>query len=624
MRLALISEHASPLAVLGGVDAGGQNVYVAQTARLLARRGHIVDVYTRRTSPDQAETVTVRPGLRIIHVSAGPASDIPKEKLFELMPEFTEQVYDRMLAEGAPDLVHAHFWMSGLVAAELKRRLSVPFVITFHALGHVRRAHQGAADGFPEERGQIERTLMDEADIVIAECPQDTEDMTALYGVTRANFAEVPCGFDPSEIGPVDRTLARELLGIDADARVVLQLGRLVPRKGVDDAIRGFARATAESRERTLLLIVGGSAPDGSVIDSGEGARLRDVAIEEGAADRVRFLGGRSRDSLRYFYSASDVFVSVPWYEPFGITPLEAMACGVPVLGSRVGGLKHTVVDGKTGLLVEPHDPDAVAQALTRLLADAPMRERMGAAGRERVNAEFTWERVTDSLEDVYRSLVAEKKPELDLLGMREAITLSGIARELLVLASAVEADTEQAGRLVADTVMTGGTVLVCGNGGSASDAEHFAAELVGRFGFERGAVPAMSLTSDAAIMTAVGNDYGFDRVFERQVEAFGNPKGLLLAISTSGHSANIIRALQAARAKGMRTVGLLGRDGGPARELCDVAVVVPTNVTARIQEVHQLAIHQLASAVDDAYLAMLSTFDLSLTTTLAEKEYWA
>lgn len=623
MHIALISEHASPLATLGGVDAGGQNVYVAQTARLLARKGHIVDVYTRRSCVSQPETITLRPGLRVVHVSAGPPSAMPKERLAEYMPAFAREVEERVRREGRPDVVHAHFWMSGVVALELKRRLGIPFVITFHALGRVRRLHQGGADGFPENRGDIERELMAEAQQVIAECPQDVADMRRFYSADTSRIVQVPCGFDPEEISPVDKRLARELLGVDPGMQVVLQLGRMVPRKGVDDAIRGFARATVGAEDRALLLVVGGDDAAGPVATTAEGRRLIEVAREEGAEGHVRLVGSKSRQSIRYFYSAADVFVSVPWYEPFGITPLEAMACGTPVLGSAVGGVKHSVVDGRTGVLVEPHDPDAVARGLRLLLDDDRLRDRMGQAGRERVNAEFTWERVTEALAAIYESAVVPER-SVTAEALVGELTLGAVARSLIPLAAGVEAETERAARLLADTVTTGGTVLVCGNGGSASDGHHFAAELVGRYGFERGAVPAISLTSDPAVVTAVSNDYGFDRVFERQVEALGRPDGLLLAISTTGNSPNVIRALDAARAKGMRTVGLLGGDGGGARPLCDVAAVVPTNVTARVQEVHQLIIHYLAGAIDDAYLSMLPVFDLSLATTLSDRGYWA
>jgi glycosyltransferase involved in cell wall biosynthesis len=408
MRLALISEHASPLAALGGADAGGQNVYVAETARLLAERGHDVTVFTRRTDGSARETVTLGHRLRVVHVTAGPARDVPKERLFPYMPRFADEMSRYFSREGLPDLVHAHFWMSGMVASDLKRRFGVPFAITFHALGRVRRIYQGEADGFPPERGDIEQSLMDEAARVVAECPQDVADMTSLYRVAPRTLVQVPCGFDRTELSPVDRLVAREALGLPRDAFIALQLGRMVPRKGVDDAIRGFARATAQSPHPTLLLVVGGSRPDGSVTDDGEGARLLSIALQEGADSRVRFLGRRRRDELRHLYSAADVFISVPWYEPFGITPVEAMACGVPVIGARVGGVKHTVVDGETGLLVEPKDPEAVARALRTLFGNRSLREQMGRAGIRRANSLFTWERVTDSLERVYRSILIE------------------------------------------------------------------------------------------------------------------------------------------------------------------------------------------------------------------------
>lgn len=612
MHVSLISEHASPLAALGGVDAGGQNVYVAQTATLLARRGHTVDVYTRRTDAGQPEAIMMRPGLRVVHVDAGPPRHVPKEELLPFMPGFAESVIARMSREGRPDIVHAHFWMSGMVAAEVKRRLGVPFVITFHALGKVRRAHQGDDDHFPEDRFTAEKDVIDAADRIIAECPQDAADLEQLYGAAPSSLVQVPCGFDPQELEPVDRGLARELLGVPQDADVVLQLGRMVPRKGVDDAVCGFARATrgrADGSQRAreaVMLVVGGEAPDESVVDTPEGRRLQAIAAEEGAADRIRFLGSRSRETLKYVYSAADVFVSVPWYEPFGITPLEAMACGVPVVGSSVGGIKHTVADGLTGLLVPAHDPDAVALALVRLLDNGALRARMGRAARRRVNEQFTWQTVTEALEAVYFE-VAAPSTTLELQGPARLGSLAQTAHELVALARAVEPHAEKAARLVSEAAMGGRKVLACGNGGSAADAQHLAAELVGRFQMERGALPALALTTDTSLLTAIGNDYGFDEIFARQVSAHAERGDVLVAISTSGDSANVVEALKTARAAGVRTVGLLGRSGGEAKALCDVAVVVPSDVTARIQEVHQLVIHRFAEAAEAAYTGAIA-----------------
>lgn len=405
MNLAFISEHASPLAALGGVDSGGQNVYVAQVARHLARRGHRVDIFTRWDNPDLPEIVDCDERIRIVHIAAGPQRAVPKEDLLPFMDDFTAQMIRFIDGQPKPyDLIHAHFFMSGLVAANLEEMRGIPFVVTFHALGKVRVQHQGNADRFPVARFAIEDRVMRAATQVIAECPQDRADMINLYDADDERITIVPCGFDPSEFHPMDKAAACRAVGLDPQRRYLLQLGRMVPRKGVANVIHGFACFLHHSHDQDIdLLIVGGESADPDPVKTPEIGRLQAIAAAEGIADRVLFVGRRDRDMLKYFYNAADVFASTPWYEPFGITPLEAMACGTPVIGSRVGGIQYTVAHGKTGLLVPPKNPPAFAAALHTLFNDEFTRERCSRRAIARVNTYFTWEKIVDKLEYVYR-----------------------------------------------------------------------------------------------------------------------------------------------------------------------------------------------------------------------------
>jgi glycosyltransferase involved in cell wall biosynthesis len=413
-RIALISEHASPLAVLGGVDAGGQNVYVAQVARHLAAGGDLVDVYTRRDDPALPPTVECSPGVRVVNVPAGPAHAVPKEQLLGYMPEFLRWMARDWTSHGRRyDLVHANFFMSGHVAAGLRAALGVPFVVTFHALGKVRRMHQGASDAFPAEREEIEAAVVAAADRVIAECPQDEDDLVRLYGADPRRITIVPCGYDPTEFGPVDQAAARRRLGLDAAELVILQLGRIVRRKGIDTVIEALCRLDRVHGVRARLLVVGGSERVADRRRDAEFARLMDLADAEGVTDRVTFTGRRDRAELADYYGAADVFVSTPWYEPFGITPLEAMACGTPVIGSNVGGIKYSVRDGETGFLVPPRDPDALADRLARLLSDRHLLETFGQNGRARVRRSFTWRHIAQALSEVYDDVLAERRVDL-------------------------------------------------------------------------------------------------------------------------------------------------------------------------------------------------------------------
>jgi len=607
MRIAMISEHASPLAMLGGADGGGQNVYVAQLSRQLAAMGHEIDVFTRREAAGVPQIVDYAPGVRVIHVDAGPARIIPKEKLLPLMDGFADEIRLFFAEHGVPDLIHAHFFMSGLVGIELARSHDIPSVVTFHALGKVRRLHQKSADGFPDARFSIEERIVAEADRIIAECPEDERDLLALYGADPLRLRMVPCGFDPYEFAPVDRAEARRKLGLPADAPIALQLGRMVPRKGVDTAIEALAHCPADAR----LVVVGGSSPDPDPAREPELARLIAVAEAAGVRDRVIFTGSRARDMLKFYYSAADLFVTAPWYEPFGITPLEAMACAAPVVGSDVGGLRYTIADGETGLRVPPRDPAALGRAMHALMSDRARAQAMGRAGLERVRERFTWRQVALQMEEVYRETTAKRRggsiatldPQNDVAMIDQgfAVLAETLARSRYLLGTPIRAAAET----IAEALLGGNKVLVCGNGGSAADAQHFAAEFVGRFrSDDRAALPVIALAADTAFLTAWANDANFDDVFARGVRAYGQPGDVLVAISTSGRSKNVVKAMREARERGLKTVALLGGALSPCVALADVAIRVPATDTARIQEIQTLALHLICEIVEARALA--------------------
>jgi len=415
----MISEHASPLAQMGSVDAGGQNVYVAHTAKRLASLGYEVDIFTRRDDADLPTVVRWQPGIRIIHVDAGPPRFVRKEELLPAMAPFAERVVEvARRADARGDgyrLVHAHFFMSGLVARRLKEELALPYVVTFHALGRVRLLHHGT-DDFPAERGVLEELVMEDADAIVAECPQDALDLCTHYACDPRRITIIPCGFDPQEFAAIDRAEARRRLDLDPSRPLILQLGRMVPRKGVDNVIRAMRPLRDDHGVHAELLVVGGNADTPDPVATPELGRLMRVADECGVVDSVRFLGRRPRDELRDYYCASDVFVTTPWYEPFGITAVEAMACGVPVIGARVGGIQYTVQDGRTGFLVEPKDPTGLAHRLAQLFSDPAIPRLFGQRARRRAYQLFTWQRVAEQLDALYRHVGGVRRSASDAM----------------------------------------------------------------------------------------------------------------------------------------------------------------------------------------------------------------
>jgi D-inositol-3-phosphate glycosyltransferase len=388
MHVAMVSEHASPLAALGGVDAGGQNVHVLELSSALADAGHQVTVWTRRDAADLPDAVPLRPGVVVRHVTAGPAAPVPKDDLVPHLPAFT-RVLDTAWSADPPDIVHAHFWMSGMVALAASGG-RFPVVQTFHALGSVKRRHQGEDDTSPDGRVGAELAVARRVDRVLATSTDEVFEL-ARMGAPRRRMTVVPCGVDTAEFTPDGPVAPR------GERPRLVSLGRLVRRKGIDEVIEALRRVPAAE------LVIAGGEGDGDP----DAARLHERAVRVAVAHRVQLVGPVARQDVPALLRSADAVVCVPWYEPFGIVPLEAMACGRPVVASAVGGIQDTVVDQVTGLLVPPRRPDALAGALRDLLASPTRGAAFGIAGRDRVLARYDWERVAAATAMVYDEVVA-------------------------------------------------------------------------------------------------------------------------------------------------------------------------------------------------------------------------
>jgi glycosyltransferase involved in cell wall biosynthesis len=395
MRIAMISEHASPLAALGGIDAGGQNTHVAELCAALAGHGHEIRVYTRRDTPDLPEMVPLGERVDVVHVPAGPPTPLPKDDLLPYMGAFARWIAADWQHEWRPDVAHAHFWMSGLATVTAGRACGVPVVQTFHALGSVKRRHQGLADTSPPRRVGYERELGRAADRVIVQCRDEIRELLRL-GVPHGRMALVPSGVDIDRFRPDGPIAARE-----AGRARILTVARLVERKGIEDLIRALPQVPGAE------LVVAGGPPPGELSADPYAARLRRLIADCAVADRVRVLGAVAAHEMPAWYRSADVLAAAPWYEPFGLTPLEAMACGVPVVATAVGGLTDTIVDGVTGDLVPPRDPPALGAALRRLLGDQMRRMSYGAAALDRAAYAYAWPHVAARLTGVYADVAA-------------------------------------------------------------------------------------------------------------------------------------------------------------------------------------------------------------------------
>jgi glycosyltransferase involved in cell wall biosynthesis len=385
----MISEHASPLAALGGTDAGGQNAHVAELSAAIAAQGHEVRVYTRRDDRDLPAVVPLDSGAEVVHVPAGPATALPKDDLMPFMGDFAEWMAADWRTGWLPDVAHAHFWMSGLAAVTAGRSCEVPVVQTFHALGSVKRRHQGAADTSPPHRIAYERQLGRAADRIVVQCQDEISELL-LLGVPRSRMVLIPSGVNTERFRPDGPVVPR------GDRPRILTVGRLVERKGFEDVIRAMTRVPDAE-----LVVVGG--PPGGPDPYAD--RLRDLARRCRVAGRVTLAGAVAAHEMPAWYRSADVLAAAPWYEPFGLTPLEAMACGVPVVGTAVGGLVDTVVEGVTGDLVPARDPRALGTALRRLLGDDMRRYSYAAAALDRAAHSYSWRRVATQMSALYASV---------------------------------------------------------------------------------------------------------------------------------------------------------------------------------------------------------------------------
>ena len=397
--IALLSLHGCPVARLGEKDTGGMNVYVLQLAKELARRGRRVDVFTRHHDPDDPEIVHLEDGARVVHLGAGPCG-AGKYDLVNYIPEFLAALRDFRRADGGGDyaLIHSHYWLSAQAGATLSREWGRPHFVTFHTLAKTKmRARAGESE--PPLRHNIETRAMRDADKIIVSTREEGEDVVRLYGAPDDKVEIVPAGVDLGAFAPVDKAAARRELGI-RERGVLLYVGRLEPLKGIEILLRAVALMECGSDIR--LLVVGGDSAGDSEME-----RLKALAAELGIAESSTFTGSVPQSALPTYYSAADAFVLPSHAESFGLAALEAMACGVPPVVSRVGGLKTFIDSGVSGYLVPWRCPEAFAQRLDVLLASPDLRESMGRAARAKA-LEMGWDKAAERTLALYDSATAE------------------------------------------------------------------------------------------------------------------------------------------------------------------------------------------------------------------------
>lgn len=412
-RIAMLSVHTSPLATLGGKETGGMNVYVRDLSRELGHRGFYVDIFTRDQNPAIPQIRQPDTNVRVIHLPAGPRSPCNKSLVFNHLPEFT----DNLLAFAAKeriqyDLIHSHYWLSGWVAHELKKRWGTPFVHMFHTLGHMKNAVAASPAAMESQhRIEVETQVMRWANRLIAANPLEKAQMAWLYGAEPGKVRVIPAGVDTHLFYPIPQKVAREKLNIPEDRRLLLFVGRIEPLKGIETLFRAIAILAQQTPclcDDICVSVIGGEGENTEATRSLEEERLRKLREELGLEELVAFLGSKAQDTLPHYYSAAYAVIVPSYYESFGMVAVEAMACSTPVIASKAGGLMYTIQDGITGLLFPANSPEALAQRLCLLLDEPEVRDAMGANAHQWAQR-FSWPIVANEIVALYGEVLAEK-----------------------------------------------------------------------------------------------------------------------------------------------------------------------------------------------------------------------
>jgi len=396
-RAAFITLHACPLAAPGRGKSGGMNVYVRQLASALGELGMKIDIFTREHSDVTNRVETIGSNVRVIHINVG-EPDAHLDELYDLLPDFLEQLNKFREEEGLEyDVVHSHYWLSSWVGRELSQELAIPHVVTFHTLSLIKMQSR-AGEEEQSERSVIETKVIATADRIIAFSPHERDAMARLYAADANKITLVPCGVDLEVFRPLNQKAVRSSLGLNGE-KILLYVGRVEPIKGLDLLVETAAQMDSEDGVR--MIVVGADVNGDREMD-----RVRQLAREKDLEDKIDFVGQVDHDDLPLYYNAADVCVVPSYYESFGLVALESMACGTPVVATRVGGLSTIIHHGRTGYLKSWRCPEAFANSVEMIISSNGLQQSMGEAARKRAEG-MGWDNAAALISVEYSALTS-------------------------------------------------------------------------------------------------------------------------------------------------------------------------------------------------------------------------
>jgi len=407
-NIMMVSVHGDPATEIGSEEQGGQPIFIKDVCRLLSK-DYNIDVFTRKKNKFEEEIVDLFPDVNVVRIKAGPVEFIPKEKIYLYLNEFFMSA-TRWIERNKKSysLVHSHYWYSGSVALKLKDHLEIPMVHNCHSLGRVKYdVLKEDKLPFADMRLVEEELILKRANGIIASTPQEVKNILDLYNVTGENIELIRAGVDKRLFKPIGKKRAEKETGLDFK-HILLFVGRITKAKGLGILIKALARVEREFNEEIKLIVIGGdvSGVMHSDKESREKRHLKKLIIKLDLDDDVMFLGPLQREKLPYYYSIADICVVPSLYESFGLVAVEAMACGTPVIASKVGGLAHTVKEGYSGMHFVPGRSDRLAKVILELITDSEQLEEMGINARLRVAKEFGLERTVRQIKELYDLLL--------------------------------------------------------------------------------------------------------------------------------------------------------------------------------------------------------------------------